>query len=122
MFFVELEASAPKFVAELKDVSVKIGEEARFDVTIAANPEPDLKWYVTTGPCAIIFLRAYSRQAKVGSKAKIIKTSKRIKEQAKESKNKRETSKKIFAFARSELALKVLILLWLRRADSAFVL
>ena len=79
MFFVELEASAPKFVAELKDVSVKIGEEARFDVTIAANPEPDLKWYVTTGPYAIIFLRAYSRQVKVGSKAK------RIKEQAKES-------------------------------------
>ena len=102
---VELEASAPKFVAELKDVSVKIGEEARFDVTIAANPEPDLKWYVTAGPHAIIFLRAYSRQAKVGSKAK------RIKEQAKKSKTKRETSKKIFAFARRELALKVLILL-----------
>ena len=83
-FLVELEASAPKFVAELKDVSVKIGEEARFDVTIAANPEPDLKWYVTAGSHIIIFLRAYSPQAKVGSKAK------RIKEQAKKSKNKQE--------------------------------
>lgn len=44
MFLIELEATAPKFVAELKDVAVKIGEQARFDVTIAGNPEPDLKW------------------------------------------------------------------------------
>ncbi len=49
VFSSELEATAPKFVKELKDVSVKIGEQARFDVTIAANPEPDLKW------CVILF-------------------------------------------------------------------
>ena len=42
--FIELEDSAPKFVEDLKDIAVKIGEEARFDVTIAGNPEPDLKW------------------------------------------------------------------------------
>ncbi len=40
----ELEASAPKFVSKLKDVCVKVGEQARFDVTVAANPDPDLKW------------------------------------------------------------------------------
>ncbi len=40
----ELERKAPEFVSKLKDVEVKMGEEARFDCKVTAQPEPELKW------------------------------------------------------------------------------